>query len=70
MIVSNELSWYIALYYTQVENRQRAPAGQLTLKGDSEAKIPKGPKIKENYLKSDKPEPSEKALEPRWSQSK
>jgi len=40
-----------------------APGGQLTLKDDSEAKIPKGPKIKEKNLKSDKPEPSEKAQE-------
>ena len=30
---------------------------------DSDAKIPKGPKIKERNLKSDKPEPSEKGKE-------
>ena len=40
-----------------------APGGQLTLKDDSDAKIPKGPKIKEKNLKSYKAEPSEKAKE-------
>ena len=40
-----------------------APGGQLTLKDDSDAKIPKGPKIKEKNLESYKAEPSEKAKE-------
>ena len=40
-----------------------APASQVTLKDDSDAKIPKGPKIKEENLKSYKAEPSEKANE-------
>ena len=40
-----------------------APGGQLRLKDDSDAKIPKGPKIKEKNLKSYKAEPSEKAKE-------
>ena len=40
-----------------------APGGQLTLKDDSDAKIPKGPKIKEKNLKSYKAEPLEKAKE-------
>ena len=37
--------------------------GQITLKDDLDAKIPKGPKIKEKSPKSDKSEPSEKAQE-------
>ena len=40
-----------------------AKGSQLTLKDDSGAKIPKGPKIKEKNLKSYKAEPSEKAKE-------
>ena len=35
--------------------------GQLTLKDDLDTNIPKGPKIKEKGLKSDKPEPLEEA---------
>ena len=42
---------------------EAAPGGQLTLKDDSDAKIPKGPKRKEKNLKSYKAEPSEKAKE-------
>ena len=40
---------------------EAAPGGQLTLKDDSDAKITKGPKMKEKKLKSDKPDPSEEA---------
>ena len=40
-----------------------ARGGQLTLKDYSDAKIPKGPKIKEKNLESYKAEPSEKAKE-------
>ena len=38
---------------------EAALGGQLTLKDDSDAKITKGPKMKEKKLKSDKPDPSE-----------
>ena len=41
--------------------KRSAPGGQLTLKDDSDAKITKGPKMKEKKLKSDKPDPSEEA---------
>ena len=41
-----------------------APGGQLTLKDDSDAKIPKGPKIKEKNLESYKAEPSERPKNP------
>ena len=41
----------------------RLKGGQITLKDDLDAKIPKGPKIKEKSPKSDKSEPSEKAQE-------
>ena len=37
--------------------------GQITLKDDLDAKIPKGPKIIEKSSKSDKSEPSEKTQE-------
>ena len=37
--------------------------GQLTLKDDLDTKIPKGPKLQEQNLKSHNPEPSEKAQE-------
>ena len=40
---------------------EAALGGQLTLKDDWDAKITKGPKMKEKKLKSDKPEPSEEA---------
>ena len=43
--------------------KRSAPGGQLALKDDSDAKIPKGPKIKEKNLESYKAEPSEKAKE-------
>ena len=41
--------------------QKSAPGSQLTLKDDSDAKITKGPKMKEKKLKSDKPDPSEEA---------
>ena len=37
--------------------------GQIKLKDDLDAKIPKGPKIKEKSPKSDRSEPSEKVQE-------
>ena len=48
--------------FTTKVGQGAAPGGQLTFKDESGAKIPKGPKIKEKNLKSDKPEKAQECV--------